>query len=258
MKTKTVATVLTENKWQRVMNVTERARVLCSPDCPVCSGIGVVRYDLPVGHPNFGKTFPCPNLPANSSYYEGHGLTPSEIGGLTFDDIIKRENVMAAVKVLREAVARGYGLGYLYGGAGLAKTKLLKIVCAEWVRGGNGFFHYTTQKDILDDMRTAFDDDEPQRAIRDKQEKYEGYPLLAIDEVTVERSTEFKVEQFFHLINKRHEAGTEQQTPVLTIMAGNVSPNQLDFRITDRLTDGRNFVVRLTGDSFRPAMEWTE
>ena len=29
-------------------------------DCPICGGMGYVRYDLPVGHPDFGKLFRCP------------------------------------------------------------------------------------------------------------------------------------------------------------------------------------------------------
>lgn len=253
---KTLAGVLQKGDWKNARVPYEPARKLCERDCDVCGGLGYVRMEVPINDPRFGKLSPCPNLPPTSSIYEGHGLTPTDLS-LTFRDVIERENVLDAVKAIRGALRRGGGLGYLYGGAGLAKTRLLKIACAEWVRIGRGLYHLTTQKDILDDMRTAFDDDEPQRAIRDKQKKYEEYPLLAIDELTVERSTEFKVEQFFHLVNKRHELGTEQGLPVLTLMAGNVSPTQLDFRIMDRLSDGRNFVVKLTGESFRPAMEWS-
>src|SRR5262245_14836797 len=29
------------------------------PDCPHCHGIGYLRDDVPVGHPNFGKLTPC-------------------------------------------------------------------------------------------------------------------------------------------------------------------------------------------------------
>ena len=253
--TKTLGQVLRENNWQSAPVPAHAAKILCVPNCEICGGIGYVRNDVPVWHPHFGKTFPCPNLPANSSIWHGHGLSARDLESLTWSRIVDRENVSDAVDALVSALRRGGGLGYLYGGAGLAKTKLLKILCAEWVRSGNGLFHFTTQKEILDDMRTAFDDDEPQRAIRDKQLKYESFPLLAIDEVTIERSTDFKIEQFFHLLNKRHEAGTEDRKRILTVMAGNISPSQLDYRITDRLSDGRNFVVRLTGESFRPAMK---
>ncbi len=29
------------------------------PECPLCRGLGYVRDDVPVGHPHFGKLFPC-------------------------------------------------------------------------------------------------------------------------------------------------------------------------------------------------------
>ena len=28
--------------------------------CPVCKGMGVIKHDLPLGHPDFGKLVPCP------------------------------------------------------------------------------------------------------------------------------------------------------------------------------------------------------
>src|SRR5689334_9564698 len=27
--------------------------------CPICGGLGVVTYDVPIEHPDFGKAFPC-------------------------------------------------------------------------------------------------------------------------------------------------------------------------------------------------------
>lgn len=252
---KSISDVLREKKFMTVASPSSPSRILCRPDCDVCGGIGYIRYDVERTDPRFGKVFPCPKLPPESSIYEGHGLTAAEIKSATWSDIKARENVDQAVRAIRSLLEYGNGMGYLYGGAGLAKTKLLQIACATWARAGRGVFLLTTQKDILDDMRTAFDDDEPSRAIQGKQEKYIGYSLLAIDELTVERSTDFKVEQFFHVVNKRHEAGTERGEGYVTLMAGNVSPQQLDFRITDRLTDGRNFIVKLTGESYRPYLE---
>ena len=30
------------------------------PDCTICKGLGWVRYERPMGHPEFGKCFHCP------------------------------------------------------------------------------------------------------------------------------------------------------------------------------------------------------
>ena len=32
---------------------------LGDPDCPICHGIGYVRYDVPEDHPQFGKAIDC-------------------------------------------------------------------------------------------------------------------------------------------------------------------------------------------------------
>ena len=32
---------------------------LGDPNCPRCYGLGYVREDVPMGHPNFGKLFAC-------------------------------------------------------------------------------------------------------------------------------------------------------------------------------------------------------
>jgi hypothetical protein len=252
---KSIGTVLGENKWQDAINISESERLLCRPGCEVCGGIGFVHYDVPIGHEYFGKAFTCPKLPPESSIYDGHGLEIWERQSLNFSKVRNRENVSDGIKALRKVLKLGKGFGYLYGGPGLAKTMLLKILCAEWARTGRGVFHFCTQKDFIDEMRVCFDDDEPQRAIREKQAKYKGFPLLALDEITIDRSTPFLVDEFFNLINKRHEEGTEKGKPFLTVIAGNISPRQLDYRIADRLTDKRNFVVQLTGESYRPFMQ---
>lgn len=254
----TVSKVLKTDSWRSANSVSSSERILCQPECGICGGIGYVRYDVPIGDPRFGKLQPCPNLPAQSSIYEGHGLNASEIAQMNWSDFKPRENIGEAITALKNILQRGTGMGYLYGGAGLAKTKLLMTLCALWAREGKGIFHFTTQKAILDDMRLAYDDDEPNRAIKGKQDKYCGYSLLCIDEMTAERNTDFKIEQVFDLVNRRHEAGTERAEGVVTVMAGNINPNDLDFRITDRLTDGRNFIVRLKGDSYRPAQMWDD
>ena len=215
----------------------------------------MIRYEVPATDSRFGKLFPCPNTPPGSPIFENHGLTQQE-RTWGWENIKDRENVKEAVRKLSAAVKRGSGLGYLYGGAGLAKTLMLKVTCAQWARTGRGVFHFTTLPLMLEDLRVAYDDDEPQRALAAKEEKYNKFPLLAIDEVGVERKTDFAMEKFFTLINNRHEQGTERGEQFLTILAGNVSPAELDFRIADRLDDGRNFIFQLVGDSYRPSLKW--
>lgn len=227
----------------------------CRPDCSICGGVGFIRYDVPRDDSRFGKLFPCPNIPAESPIFDNHGLTQQE-RTWTWANIKARENVGDGIKVLSKAIKRGSGIVYLYGGPGLAKTLMLKIACAEWARKGAGVYHFTSLTMILEDLRNAYDDDEPQRALAEKERKYTRFPLLAVDEVGYERKTVFAIEKFFDLVNKRHELGTERGEEILTLMCGNALPDELDFRIYDRLLDGRNAIVKLTGESYRPSLKW--
>lgn len=256
MKTVTINDVLKEKKWTNTPAPPAQSDGQNCPQTCECGGVGFFSYDVPREHELFGVIFPCPNLPPENIFWRGRGLSASDLRKFTWDIFEPRENLPQVITSLKNEVARGRGLTYLYGDPGLAKTKLLQVACAEWRRLGKGAYLFTTQKAILDDMRAAFDDDEPQRAIRDAQDKFARIPLLCIDEVTVERSTDFKIEQFFDLVNRRHQAGVEDGKNYLTIMAGNVSPNELDYRIRDRLTDSRSLVQKLTGKSYRPAMKW--
>lgn len=259
----TVADVLKNPDWIKANNPSQ-SELLCSPDCDVCGGVGFLRGDYPVGHKLFGKLTPCPKLPAESKVWDGCGVSENDLKRLTWGsiDLRKQEpdvNVKGAISELQKAFSRGRGIGYLWGGPGLAKTKLLEILCSEWRRAGKGTFRLITQKEILDVMRSAYDDDEPQRKVAEMRDRFiEKYSLLCIDEMTIDRPTPFGIEETFHLINKRHEAGTEKERPYLTIMTGNISPAQLDYRIADRLQDDRNFIFKLTGDSYRPNMHWSD
>lgn len=254
-----IKNILKKNTWKTAPSPILRKEILCNTNCDVCGGVGFVRYDVPMDDPRFGKMWPCPKLPPDSTIFDGHGLTSREIATLDWNVLTERENIRDGIQAMEGLLKRGRGMVYLHGGAGLAKTRMLQILCAKWARSGRGLFHLTTQKELIDFIRVAYDDDEPQRAVRDREDMFiRRFSLLAIDEVTTERSTDFKVDEFFHIINKRHEAGVEYGGNFATVMTGNISPKQLDYRILDRLSDGRNQIVKLDGDSYRPAMEWTD
>ena len=59
------------------------------PNCPNCGGVGFVRQDLPVGHPDFGRLLPCScrssmqNEKGNHQLYRSSNLEP--FSDLTFE-----------------------------------------------------------------------------------------------------------------------------------------------------------------------------
>lgn len=233
----------------------------CKPDCPTCGGLGLIRYDVPLGHERFGKLFPCPELPINSPVYGESGLTQPERAYLWKSLQHRKEkeaeaSLIAAVRAVKEVMKAQRGVVLLHGGNGLAKSLILKIAVAETLRERRGVMaRYIHMAEIMEDLRTSYDLEQPGRSLKEMEQRYARYPLLAIDELGVERDTEFSDEKQFFLIDRRYTASIENQAPLITILATNLSINEFPARIADRLSDGRCAQIKLVGGSMRPGMK---
>src|SRR5215216_7180476 len=104
---KSMSKVLKEKTWQSAPGPVETNKVLCSPDCSVCGGVGYIRYDVPFGDHRFGKLYPCPNIPPESSLHHNHGLTASEIRSLDWSSLVGRENVQDGIAAVSRVLERG-------------------------------------------------------------------------------------------------------------------------------------------------------
>ena len=54
---------------------------LAIPNCPICGGIGFVRKDVPVGHPDFGRVDICACRQKEVVQYTHQRLYPAEQPG---------------------------------------------------------------------------------------------------------------------------------------------------------------------------------
>src|SRR5574340_1292889 len=54
---------------RRMQSVSSTSDVVGDPSCPRCNGIGYLRKNVPVGHPDFGEVFPCLCHPARGSHH---------------------------------------------------------------------------------------------------------------------------------------------------------------------------------------------
>lgn len=243
--------------------------IACASDCEVCGGSGMIRYampdgaPLPIDHPKFGKMFPCPNLPINSPIYNESGLTPTE-RAYDWKQLKHRKgdaekSLHEAVDAVKKAMRDQRGVVILYGGNGLAKSLILKIAVAETLRERRGVMaRYIHMSEIIEDLRASYDTEAPGASLRALEQRYAKYPLLCIDELGVERATDFSDEKTFFLIDRRYTAAIENQAPLITILATNNSIKDFPARIADRLMDGRCAQVKLLGESMRPAMRQEE
>lgn len=224
-----------------------------SPACDYCGDAKFVRMgDYDFGDPRFGKMQPCPKCNARKQAHPDRlGMLPRDYD-LTWGDLVNLpgSNAAAALLQVRKVVERGYGGVYLWGGYGMAKTAILKIATAEWIRKGL-YGTYLLFSDLIDEIRAGFDKETSQSAY-ERLQSWGGMPFLALDELDKARATEFVQETQFRLLDKRYERVTRAEETV-TLIASNEAPDTLPPALRSRLSDPRfAVVVELKGRDVRP------
>jgi DNA replication protein DnaC len=226
----------------------EETPALCKTDCPTCHGLRFVRSDAKMGETDFGKIFPCPQSDPFKRYNKLLGLIGDE-QKLSWTSIAEDASVMKGVNAVRNAIERGYGWVFLWGSYGLAKTLILKVAVAEYVRATRNPASYLRMAEIIDHLRGAFDAQDPSSESARRLDIWSDLPLLCIDEFDRIRNTEYAVERRFVLMDRRYEQACRQNS--VTLMASNTDPDSMEGYLTDRIHDGRFAIVHLTGKSVR-------
>lgn len=235
---------------------------LCSPNCPICNGIGWVRYDVGMDDDRFGVIDPCPKRPPENRKARTYtGLYMRDIDR-TWADLIPEpmtllirertinSNAVKLAKLVRDHIRDGFGMVYLYGGYGIAKSLILKIAVAERARANQpGQYRYMT--DIVDSILDGFDFSDPREGARARFERWAAHPFLAIDEIDkVALNSEWVAERFWKFIDRRYEDAAEYERSV-TLIASNKRPHELDGALADRISDGRVLYIEISGESMR-------
>ncbi len=238
----------------------------CSPDCPECGGVGYIRYDVPVGHPKFGKLERCPKaqmLITKQSLQVGEidprvGLTPNELRNLSWDLVKKGVNQAdRACEVTRRAYMSGHGMVFMYGGYGQGKSLVLKIAVATALNEGKRAA-YANLAGVLDDIRIAYDERENKMTeLVRRMEWWASLDVLAIDELDKVGQTEWARERIFQLLDARYQRAVRQEA--LTVIAANYqSTDELSGYLKSRIEDNRfvanGYVIHLKGTDGRKSM----
>jgi DNA replication protein DnaC len=255
--------------------------------CPICQGTGLVREDVPVGHPNFGKLFPC--VCQQASYRSREVARLRTLGNLeayahkTFGTFeidytilepseahlrqIFRDLSEARRQSLNEAQRRAAKTaaeialryaeapeGWLLfeGGYGTGKTHLAAAI-ANAVIERSAPVLFITAPDLLDHLRGAFGPNS-ENAYDELFERIRKAPLLVVDDLGAESPTAWAVEKLYQLFNDRHR----YRLP--TVVTTNRDPAQIEPRIRSRLLDqDLTRSVRLAlPDRRSPIMTWAE
>jgi len=226
---------------------------ICKPDCPVCGGVGWIRNDVPVDHPDFGKLRPCPNADVTiMPRYKESGLTNDEFN-MSWSGVWDIGIAAKVAEILKKVLSTGYGFVFMYGGYGLGKTHMLKTSVSEYLRKKDKTAVYANASSIIEALRSVFDDNATSSHISSLR-YWSEVDLLCIDEFDKVRDTPFAQEQRFMLLDTRYVMAVRQKG--ITFIASNEPPEFFSPYIHDRLRDGRCSIVRMDGPSVRPGMDY--
>jgi DNA replication protein DnaC len=223
------------------------------PHCATCKGLGYVRLDLPVGHPDFGRLFACDcaaqRLEAAQAarLSAASALEPEDLG-LTWTSVGRTPALAPAVDAVRETLDRGWGWVYLWGPPGPGKTLVLKTAIAECLRRHQGAV-FVNWFDLLDHLRAGYSKGDYDERLT----LWRTAPVLAVDEFGRAKESEWVREAQGKVFTPRYESALRRRS--ITLFGSNFEPDKAEDWFADRLADGRFKIVQVGGPSMRPYME---
>ena len=237
---------------------------LGKPDCEFCGGVGFLRSDVPVGHPDFGRLEPCVCRSgevaenARQRLYELSNL--DRLSHLTFENFRASGNPKAEfitpqeVSSLQESLQaseefsiRLQGWLLLEGAYGCGKTHLAAAIANAAVHRGVPTL-FITVPDLLDSLRFAYGN--PETTFEARFEEIRNADLLVMDDFGTQNATAWAQEKLFQIINYRYI------NKLPTVITTNLILDEIESRIRSRLQDS-DYVqhIRIIAPDFRRPKE---
>jgi DNA replication protein DnaC len=158
-----------------------------------------------------------------------------------------------ALKAVQPAYTRGWGMVFLWGSWGQAKTLIGKVLTATATREHKRAA-YANVSNVLDDIRLAFDEQEHKTTeLLRRIDWWISRDVLFLDELDKSNDTPWAQERLFQLLDQRYMRAVREEA--LTVIASNKSTDALDGYLKSRLSDRRlGPVVYLNGPDGRQVM----
>ncbi|MFQ5932922.1 MAG: ATP-binding protein, partial [Nitrospiraceae bacterium] len=218
------------------------ADLLGDPDCPSCGGLGYLRVQVPVGHPDFGRLEICDcREPEIRSHLQERLFRLSrldELKLLTFDTFNadgrvgttsqEKESLHAAFRRARTYSQNLEGWLLLQGGIGVGKTHLAASIANEAAERGVPTL-FLTAPDLLDELRATFSDGDT--TFQDRFDEIRTAPLIVLDDFGTQNTTEWAREKLFQILNHRY---TNRLSVVITT---NLALEEIEARLRSRILD---------------------
>lgn len=202
--------------------------------CPTCNGAGYYIYDVPVGHPDFGKLISCHcKDDERQRLYAQKLLRMSNLEAFadkTFENFDRsiagvQRAYMRAVEYAR--APRGWLI--LFGNYGCGKTHLAAAIANEVLKI-NVPVLFTVVPDLLDHLRSTFGPSS-ETAYDERFEMIRNARLLVLDDLGTENTTAWAREKLFQIINHRYNLSLP------TVITSNRKPDDIEPRIASRMFD---------------------
>ncbi|MBK9925866.1 MAG: ATP-binding protein [Anaerolineales bacterium] len=233
------------------------------PDCPICGGVGYLRVDVPVGHPDFGRLEVCTCRRANITDSIRDRLFAlshlDELKELTFETFKPRGR-----KGLGEMQSTSLEMAYnhahhyaqnlngwllLQGGYGCGKTHLAAAI-ANFVVGMGVPTLFLTVPDLLDALRFAYGAEDT--TFEERFDQIRNAKLLVLDDFGTQNATGWAQEKLFQIVNYRYI------NRLSTVITTNLALDEIEPRIRSRLSDPELVsAFRISAPDFRRPMQDT-
>ena len=227
------------------------------PVCPICGGLGYIRQELPIAHPDFGKLKQCVcqqqkvSRAAHTRLYQMSNLDVFK--GMTFENFsvqgrlgLGDDQVLSLQKALSQArqfAASPRGWLLLSGSYGSGKTHLAAAVANTCVEYGMATI-FLTVPDLLDWLRYSYDSSDS--TFEKRFEEIRNVALLVLDDLGAQNATPWAAEKLFQIIDYRYT----RRLPL--VVTSNQRLEDLDDRIRSRLQDPElSTHVRVSAPDYR-------
>ena len=212
------------------------------PECPHCGGLGYLRVDVPVGHPDFGKIVSCGCRQAQVSQQVHKRLFSlsnlDQLSSLTFENFEPRgriglsgyqaDSIEVAYNQAHQFAQSLQGWLLLEGEFGSGKTHLAAAIANFVVNLGVPTL-FLTVPDLLDTLRFSYDD--PESSFEERFEEIREISLLILDDFGTQNATPWAQEKLFQIINYRYI----NRLPL--VVTTNLALEEIEGRIRSRLVD---------------------
>ena len=235
--------------------------MLGDPNCPYCGGVGYLRADVPVGHPNFGRLEICVCRQRDVSQQVREHLYSlshlDELKGLTFDTFQPRGRTGLGemqANSLEMAFNQAYhyakslnGWLLLRGGFGCGKTHLAASI-ANYAVGMGVPTLFLTVPDLLDMLRFSYDSEDT--TFENRFNEIRNASLLVLDDFGTQNATGWAQEKLFQIVNYRYI----NKLPL--VITTNLELDEVEARFRSRLSD-RELVsdVRINAPDYRRPLD---